>query len=121
MSDMDKCEKCIHQYVCEKRTCAECVGGYCDECELYNCYGGKASVKNCSDFIDRDNVKEVKHGHWIDKKVKHPTSSGGTGTTPYRECSVCGWDYPVITVGQHFKPYKNCPECTARMDGDNNQ
>ena len=90
---------------------------------IYCSYSDHCTLEDVEEWLDEQptaDVKEVKHGHWIDKKVKHSTSSGGTGTTPYRECSVCGWDYPVITVGQHFKPYKHCPECTARMDGDNN-
>lgn len=56
---MAECENCIHQYVCEKRTCAECVGGYCDECELYCQYDGKPDIKNCKDFINSNDVVPV--------------------------------------------------------------
>ena len=55
-----KCEKCFHQYVCEKRTCAECAGGYCDECELYSQYDGRANIKNCEDFVDADLINRQK-------------------------------------------------------------
>lgn len=56
---MAECENCIHQYVCEKRTCAECVSGYCDECELYCQYGEKPDIENCKDFINENNVVPV--------------------------------------------------------------
>ena len=56
---MAECENCIHQYVCEKRTCAECGGGYCDECELYCQYGEKPDIENCKDFINENNVVPV--------------------------------------------------------------
>ena len=49
-----KCEKCFHQSVCEKKTCAECQGSYCDECELYNLYNGKPYIENCEKFVDAD-------------------------------------------------------------------
>lgn len=80
------------------------------------------TVLSVLDIIENQpsaDVQEIKHGYWIEQKKRHTTSSGGTGTTPYRECSVCGWDYPVITVGQHFKLYKCCPECGAKMDKEN--
>lgn len=49
---MPDCEKCMHKSVCEKKTCAECQNSYCDECELYNLYGGKPDVKNCDKFVN---------------------------------------------------------------------
>ena len=56
---MAKCGNCIHQYVCEKRTCAECVGIYCDECEIYCQYDGKPDIENCKDFINENDVVPV--------------------------------------------------------------
>lgn len=74
---MAECENCIHQYVCEKRTCAECVGGYCDECEIYCEYDGKPDIENCEDFINANDVvpvvrcKNCKHMHcYIDYYTK---------------------------------------------------
>ena len=109
MSDMNKCDKCIHQDVCEKRTCAICDGGgfTCDECEIYNCYDGRASVKNCSDFIDRDNVQEVKHSHWVCR------THCAADEFAYR-CALCG------NSGSEYGLDKYCNNCGARMDGDNN-
>ncbi len=51
---MAKCNKCLHKYVCEMRTCAECVGGYCDECQLYDYSNGKPDIENCEDFINEE-------------------------------------------------------------------
>lgn len=80
---MAECENCVHQYVCEKRTCAECVGSYCDECEIYCEYDGKPDIENCEDFINANDVvpvvrcKDCKHykaqeksAHW-ENKIKY--------------------------------------------------
>lgn len=68
---MAKCNQCLHKYVCEIRTCAECVGGYCDECQLYCEYDGKPDIENCEYFINEEkpfNVlrcKNCKHKGWV--------------------------------------------------------
>lgn len=55
--DTSKCNKCAHKWVCEKRTCAECDGGYtCDECELYCTYNGCPDVENCENFLDENTL-----------------------------------------------------------------
>lgn len=55
-----KCEKCFHKSVCEKKTCAECQGLYCDECELYDLYNGVPYIENCEKFIDADLINRQK-------------------------------------------------------------
>ena len=108
MSDMNKCDRCIHETVCEKRTCEMCDGGgYCDECGLFSYYDGRASVKNCNDFIDRDNVKEIKHSHWVCR------THCAADEFAYR-CALC-------EIGSsEYGLDKYCNNCGARMDGDNN-
>ena len=55
-----KCEKCFHHTICEKATCIECQGSYCDECELYNIYGGNPQVEGCEKFVDADLINRQK-------------------------------------------------------------
>lgn len=62
--------------------------------------------------------RKVEQGEWKDVKRSYATSLGGKGTSPYRVCSVCEWEYPVVTVGQHLKKYKYCPYCGAKMRGE---
>lgn len=50
---MKTCKDCLHCNVCEKRTCSECQGSFCDECGIYSEYDGRASVENCTDFKDK--------------------------------------------------------------------
>lgn len=55
-----------------------------------------------------ENVKDwapVTHGKW------HIMS----GTKTRRVCSHCGWDVP-----EYGKFYSYCPNCGAKMDGDEN-
>lgn len=91
--------------------------------ELKDCFAPlhreviNAFIYNIDQNIPTVDVQEVKHGYWIEKFNTYTTNLGGKGKTPYRECSICGWEHPVITVGQHFKKYKHCPECGAKMDG----
>lgn len=80
-----------------------------------------AFIYNIDKNIPTADVQEVKHGYWIEKEKGYTTNFGGKGKTPYRECSICGWDYPVVTVEQHFKQYKHCPNCGAKMDKEDNK
>jgi hypothetical protein len=48
-------------------------------------------------------VVEVKHGEWIDNGIQDSMLS---------KCSVCGILYGACT-------FKCCPECGAKMDGNN--
>lgn len=70
----------------------------------------KAAIQKLGEFED-------KQGEWEDAHRPYETLSGRKGTTPYRVCSACKWEYPVVTVGQHLKKYKYCPNCGAKMKG----
>lgn len=100
-------------------------------CEQYSQHCFNSNDSQGQDIADRilddivaiptADVQEVKHGYWIEKEKGYTTNFGGKGKTPYRECSICGWDYPVVTVEQHFKQYKHCPNCGAKMDKEDNK
>ena len=62
--------------------------------------------------IPTADVVEVRHGEWGDMKHNKKESNY------YRVCSLCKWEYPVVTVGQHLKKYTYCPNCGAKMDGE---
>ena len=73
------------------------------------------------DAIDRiaklsADVVEVRHGEWTDEQRPYLTSTGNRSSSCWRKCSICEGAYPVVTVRQHLKKYKYCPECGARMD-----
>ncbi len=64
-----------------------------------------------NDKIPTADVKEVKHGEWIEDK-KDSSS----------QCSVCGWytdyDYDYVTNnGLGNEDFLFCGHCGARMDG----
>lgn len=88
---MAKCKICIHKYICEIRTCAECVGGCCDECELYNCDNGKPDIEKCEYFINEENVVSVVRC----KDCKYYSDSAGL-------CNV------YLQISTSVKPYDYC-------------
>lgn len=75
----------------------------------------KAAIQKLGEYEDRA------EGEWEDAHRPYETLSGHKGTTPYRVCSACKWEYPVVTVGQHLKKYNYCPNCGARMKGENDE
>lgn len=99
------CKDCVHYEMCEEIENMPLRRSFV----WYSFHSGCPHFKNKADFV------EVKRGRWIEKEKGYTTNLGGKGKTPYRECSICGWDYPVITVEQHFKQYKYCPHCGADM------
>lgn len=54
-------------------------------------------------------VAEVRYGRWI-VHFDH--------FAPYQKCSVCGFEIPLVATENEggMRLYKHCPECTARMD-----
>lgn len=64
-----KCEKCFHKTVCEKKTCVECNGSYCDECEIYNIYDGKPKIESCESFVDAELINRQQAE--IERLTKH--------------------------------------------------
>ena len=79
------------------------------------------SCISCVDAQPTADVVEVRHGEWIDVQRPYTTSLGAEGKSPYRLCSKCKWEYPVVTVGQHLKKYTYCPNCGAKMDGERSE
>ena len=91
--------------------CCKCVEkGMCNICEL--------TYYRKDQLFDSADIAPVRHGYWIDALRPYETSTGEKGISPYRVCSECKYEYPVVTVRQHFKKYKHCPECGAKMDGE---
>lgn len=57
-------------------------------------------------------VQEVKHGYWIPERDPDENSR-----IQCYHCSICDGDFHYIGA---FIATKYCPNCGARMDGDNN-
>lgn len=68
----------------------------------------------CIDQITPSDVQPVKHGQW--EEIEEYGGWGGT----YFRCSICGdeWDLDTGTPVENGMKY--CPNCGARMDGDEN-
>ena len=62
----------------------------------------------CDHLIE---VSPVRHGRW-------ESWDDGFGGTYYR-CSVCGEDWCIIDGTPAENGMRYCPQCGARMDGDN--
>ena len=80
----------------------ERFGGYLDDVMLYRI---KLALNRLNRLPSAD-VVEVRHGRWVDR-----TQEPGW---PVAECSVCG-----SHAGMFWMNY--CPNCGARMDGDNDE
>ena len=66
-------------------------------------------IKSILFSLKAADVAEVKHGRWI-VHFDH--------FAPYQKCSVCGFEIPLVATENEAEMcfYKHCPECTARMD-----
>jgi hypothetical protein len=83
---MATCKDCLHEKVC-----------------VWNAELEQACNEDCSDFKNKSDYAEVKHGEWIDKEyfgIEFP------------ECSVCEW-----CDENNAEYYAYCPNCGAKMDG----
>ena len=73
----------------------------CAQYVIWSIFDGRDEFKN---FI-RQEFEPVKHGQWIDHNYKEfPIGR--------YECSVCG--------AKHDMEWNYCPNCGARMDGEEN-
>ena len=74
-------------------------------------FNSREDVQDFLDNIPTADVAPVKHGRWI----FYPKPD-------YFKCFICGmtiaYKHGVITTNGESK-YKYCPNCGARMDGDN--
>jgi hypothetical protein len=78
--------------------------------------GLKCAVRDVKHQPTAD-VVEVRHGHWIHKVKRYPYQPDDCEAV----CSVCGMDYaldPEYTIKYFAMHNKFCPNCGARMDGD---
>lgn len=65
------------------RTCAECIGGYCDECQLYDIDNGKPDIENCEYFINEEKAFNVVRCC----NCKHSLKKPDTNNTYYLICN----------------------------------
>lgn len=59
-------------------------------------------------------VTPVRHGRWVNKPL---IKSFKHTNIPVVECSACGIDFCDI-INNHYFMYKYCPNCGAKMDGE---
>ena len=97
---------------------AEIIRNHCANCQWENDETHECGTKCKMEAIYNADYRKVKQGEWVDVKKSHSTSLGGKGTSPYRMCTACKWEYPIVTVGQHLKKYNYCPNCGAKMKGE---
>lgn len=95
------CKECLHCEVCMQESLATDISPYID-------YSIRNDVeKECENFIDEDNVVEVRRGEWIRDEW--------SCFYPRYNCSVCGNGCMRIGVQTNF-----CPNCGADMRGNEN-
>lgn len=90
-----------------------------EDCLHYNvCYKKPIHAKNtdldimggCSDFKNKADFQEVKHGEWVEDTVTYNDEF-----VDIAKCSLCGNGTPI----QDLTPY--CCRCGAKMDGGKNE
>ena len=93
---MASCKDCIHEKVC-----------------VWNAESEQACNEDCSDFKNKADFAEVKHGEWVasDKHFSY-----------YQyKCGNCGCDdYTQTYRNGQCKLMRYCPNCGAKMDGGKN-
>lgn len=85
---------------------ATCLATDCDNYNGVRCRA--CAYADAMDFIDAipaADVQLVVHGYWEEHEIRGSLTQC---------CSVCGSDCGVLY------PYRYCPNCGARMDGDTN-
>lgn len=81
---MATCKDCLHEKVC-----------------VWNAELEQACNEDCSDFKNKADYAEVKHGEWITLEAEIGLYS----------CSLCG--HNILRAKCNY-----CPNCGAKMDGD---
>lgn len=76
--------------------------GYADYCVLFDEI----------DTMPAANVQPVKHGKWEYYK--------NNGIFDTHKCTLCGEKYEMYMDIEPTTKYKYCPNCGARMDGEQN-
>ena len=107
----------MSRYIDKKYFCTKCNTswrGTIDHCP--NCGSGEVYVETVTttefpELITKENVVEVKHGHWIvDREFGNDVMSGEQMVI----CSVCG-------KGIFWGKQNYCPNCGAKMDEVDNE
>ena len=91
---MYECEKCIHEEVCDQAS--------------RRLWGTLRGEKVCSDFKGRDKYVEVVHGKW--EKAEY---------NGFLRCDQCK-DVYINEEWLEDGKWNYCPNCGAKMDGDDN-
>jgi len=97
----------MNEYI-KKEDAEQELQHFCDDMLHHfemNFFAERARVKDCIDIIRKvpsADVVEVRHGHWDEDM----------------ECSICGCLAPVSHVTGEEYAYDYCPNCGARMDGE---
>ena len=87
-------------------TCKDCI--HKDVCYLIEHYGSDlCNNETCNKFL----VTPVIHGRWI-------AQENWTLDDYYYICSICREDFYMIVGTPSDNNYKYCPNCGAKMDGN---
>lgn len=75
----------------------------------------RADINNA--ITNAPTIDLVKHGRWEDKSI-----CDGDAIEEWQEarCSACGL-YHTTPYMYYFDKFRYCPNCGARMDGDDNE
>lgn len=72
-------------------------------------------IANVIESIPTADVAEVRHGCWEDRPNPQWKAYD------IRHCSKCGWNIPKNNLRKKDLNWNYCPECGARMDGDDGE
>ena len=106
---------------------------YCEQCKFYSALGCQSTLicTNGNKFWAA-NVQPVKHGRWIPAtadNLPYELSMLGielSDIPKYAYCSECNFSFATNGKDKtgkaliHKAIYKYCPNCGARMDGEQN-
>lgn len=72
---------------------------------------GIKAVLSCIEIQPSADVAPVRHGHWI-------AQENWTTDDYYYTCSICKEDFYMIVGTPSDNNYKYCPNCGAKLDGN---
>lgn len=78
----------------------------------YGCSLGLKGALSYARTLPTADVVEVRHGTWEDRPNPQWKAYD------IRHCSKCGWNIPKNNLRKKDLNWNYCPECGARMDGD---
>lgn len=94
----------------------------CEECiHIRVCSDTVTTADDCEDYVDKDDVTPVRHGHWILLRESEITgfNSEFAGRDPIGgyQCSNCK-EEAIFDCNDEFVLSNYCPKCGAKMDED---